>query len=278
MKPQSETVLLPIESVIMAERLRSVDMDYVEMLMVSISDLGLLQPIEVCVRDKKGVHRLIAGAHRLTAMQQLGMKEVPAIIVTAGKLEISLREIDENLMRRELTALDRATFLAKRKEVYEAMHPETKHGGDRRSEQVANVGDMASRFSFDIAGKLDLSERSVQRAIARHSKIAPDVRNEIATTWIARNGNALDALAKQEPAIQRLVVSNMLGLDNPARSVAEALERISGTKRVARSDEDAEFQALMKAYRNAGQRARDRFIDFLEAQGAATGDQMGEAA
>jgi ParB family chromosome partitioning protein len=278
MKTHSETVLLPVSSIAFGERLRSVDGDYVQMLMASIGDLGLLQPIEVSKPDKKGVHTLIAGAHRLTALQQLGVEEVPAIIVSASKLEMSLREIDENLMRRELTPLDRATFLAKRKEVYEALHPATKHGGDRDPRQVAKFGDLVERFTSDVAAKLDLSERSVQRAISRFMKIAPDVRAKIATTWIARKGAMLDAIAKQEPAIQRAIVGHLLAEVDAPKTVAAALERVSGTKRVERSDEDAEFQAMMKAYRNAGQRARDRFIAFLDTQTVEDGDQIDEAA
>lgn len=277
MKTHSETVLLPVSSIAFGERLRSVDGDYVQMLMASIGDLGLLQPIEVSKPDKKGVHTLIAGAHRLTALQQLGVEEVPAIIVSASKLEMSLREIDENLMRRELTPLDRATFLAKRKEVYEALHPELKNGGDRKSDQFAKSCDLVSRFTADIAAKLDLSERSVQLAISRFRKIAPDVRDRIATTWIARKGAMLDAIAKQDPAIQRAIVGHLLAEEGAPKTVAAALERVTGTKRAERSDEDAEFQALMKAYRNAGQRARDRFIEFLDAQDAGDGE-MDEAA
>lgn len=277
MKTHSETVLLPVSSIAFGERLRSVDGDYVQMLMASIGDLGLLQPIEVSKPDKKGVHTLIAGAHRLTALQQLGVKEVPAIIVSASKLEMSLREIDENLMRRELTPLDRATFLAKRKEVYEALHPEAKHGGDRKSDQVAKSGHLIDRFTAEVSEKLDLSERSLRRAIARFRKIAPDVRDRIATTWIARKGAVLDAIAKQDPAIQRAIVGHLLAEEDAPKTVAAALERVTGTKRAERSDEDAEFQALMKAYRNAGQRARDRFIAFLDAQDAGDGE-MEEAA
>jgi ParB family chromosome partitioning protein len=278
MKTHSETVLLPITSIAFGDRLRSVDGDYVQMLMASIGDLGLLQPIEVGKPDKNGMHTLIAGAHRLTALQQLGVDEVPAIVVTASKLQMSLREIDENLMRRELTPLDRATFLAKRKEVYEALHPETKHGGDRKSDQAAKSGHLIERFTAELSEKLDISERSLRRAITRFRKIAPDVRDRIATTWIARKGSMLDAIAKQDPAIQRAIVGHLLADEGAPKTVAAALERVSGTKRAARSDEEAELQALMKAWRNAGQRARDRFVEFLDAQDAAEGDQMDEAA
>jgi hypothetical protein len=37
-------------------------------------------------------------------------------------------EIDENLIRRDLTAVLRAKLVAERKAAYEAVYPETKHG------------------------------------------------------------------------------------------------------------------------------------------------------
>ena len=264
MNAQPETVLLPVDAIDIGDRLRVVDDDYAQLLASSIEDVGLMQPIEVGKKTAKGRYPLIAGAHRLTAFRRLGLAEIPAVVVTASKLQAQLREIDENLMRRELTPLDRATFLAKRKEVYEALHPETKHGGDRKSEQVAKSGDLVARFTAEIAAKLDLSERSVQRAIQRYSRIAPDVRERIATTWLARKGAMLDAIAGQEPALQRAIVAQLLAEENAPKTVAAALERIHGAAAAPKAAGEA---PLFKAWKKAKARERAEFLEFIAAEG-----------
>jgi hypothetical protein len=43
--------------------------------------------------------------------------------------EAELAEIDENLIRAELSPAERALHIGKRKELYEKVHPETKTGG-----------------------------------------------------------------------------------------------------------------------------------------------------
>lgn len=270
MNTQPEIVLLPLDGIDIGDRLRVVDEDYAQLLAASIEDVGLMQPIEVGKANKKERYPLIAGAHRLVAFQRLGRTEIPAVVVTASKLQAQLREIDENLMRRELTPLDRATFLAKRKEVYLALHPSTKNGGDRKSDQIAKFCDLTERFTADIAAKLDVSERTVQLAISRHTRIAPDVRERIATTWLARKGAMLDAIARQEPAVQRAIVSQLLSVEDAPRTVAAALARINGASAPGPKPEDERrYGDLLKAWDRAGQRVRDRFVDFLAQQGVA---------
>ncbi|MFT8560932.1 MAG: ParB N-terminal domain-containing protein [Acetobacter sp.] len=113
------------------DRLREVDHEAALFISASIAEHGLRQPIEVRKVGKR--YKLIAGGHRLQAAKILEWVDIPAIVLKATELEAKLLEIDENLFRRELSPLDRATFLATRKEVYEALHPETKHGDDRKS-------------------------------------------------------------------------------------------------------------------------------------------------
>jgi len=270
----SPAIKIPVADIIVGERLRSVDTDYVDMLAISISEVGLMHPVEVGDADKKKRYPLIAGAHRLAAAKKLGQVEIPAIVVSVKGLDAQLREIDENLMRRELTPLDRATFLARRKEIHEAKFPQARHGGDRKSDQVDKFGHLIGSFSAEVADKLDISERSVRRAITRYTKISPDVRAQIATTWIANKGAVLDALAKEPPETQRAVIVEMLAEKQPAKTFADALSRVRGPnlEEVLSADE-REFKALMKAWRNAGQRTRDRFADFVNGQSSADLDE-----
>lgn len=278
MNAQPETVLLPVADIEMGDRLRLVDDDYAELLAASMEDRGLMQPIEVGKANRKGAYQLIAGAHRLTAARLLGWNEIPAIVHAADKIEAQLREIDENLMRRELTPLDRATFLARRKELYEAKYPQAKHGGDRKSDQVAKFGHLIERFTAEVSDKLDISERSLRRAIARYTAISPRVRERIATTWIARKGAVLDALARETNEDQWLIVTEMLAEKDPARSVAEAIERVRGPSiNEVISEDERQYRVLMNGWRKASQRVRDRFVEAINGQADASGS-MDEAA
>ncbi len=84
-----------------------------------------MQPIEVRAPGKSSrVYTLVAGAHWLAAVRSLGRTEIDAVVLAVDDIEARLREIDENLFRRELSALDRAVFLLKRQELYEAQYPE----------------------------------------------------------------------------------------------------------------------------------------------------------
>ena len=95
----------------------------IEQLANSIRDLGLLNPITLTTS-----YRLIAGYHRYLACKSLGWQDIPANIVTLDALRAELAEIDENLQRQELTVLERAEQLARRKNIYEEVYPQTKRG------------------------------------------------------------------------------------------------------------------------------------------------------
>ena len=68
----------------------------------------------------------LAGLHRLEACRALGWATIPVTVVATDTLRNELAELDENLVRRQLTALQEADALAWRKELYEALHPETR--------------------------------------------------------------------------------------------------------------------------------------------------------
>ena len=76
---------------------------------------------------------MIAGHHRLKAFEALGIDLIPIRIVDCTALQAELAEIDENLIRNNGTELEQGISLARRKEIYLELHPETRHGGDRKS-------------------------------------------------------------------------------------------------------------------------------------------------
>jgi hypothetical protein len=143
-------VMYPIAKIKIDKRFRTVDRSKVAPLAESIKTLGMLTPIIITPEGK-----LVAALHRVEACKLLGMDEIPVTIRNYDRLRAELAEIDENLMRSELTELEKAECIHRRKQIYEQLFPQTKAGGDRKSQKVKSNrqdGDLKTqRFTADAA-------------------------------------------------------------------------------------------------------------------------------
>ncbi|MEK6246963.1 MAG: ParB/RepB/Spo0J family partition protein [Planctomycetales bacterium] len=83
------------------------DEDEIEKLSSSLSDHGLLQP--VVVRRDGERFQLISGERRWRAAIRTGWSEVPAIVREVGDRQVAEMTIVENLQRKDLGPLDKAT-------------------------------------------------------------------------------------------------------------------------------------------------------------------------
>lgn len=102
-------------------------------------------------------------------------------------------EIDENLIRRDLTPAQRARLIAKRKAAYEAVHPGTNNGGNRRS-SVRQLDELIKdRFTADTATKTGKPERTIQHDASRAKALGLDL-DRVAGTSLEK-GAELDALS-----------------------------------------------------------------------------------
>jgi ParB family transcriptional regulator, chromosome partitioning protein len=258
---------IPLALIDVGERLRPVDQDFVALIAASMAERGQDTPITVAEAGADGRHRLIAGGHRVAAAQSLGWEKIDARISDADELQAKLQEIDENLIRRELSALDRAVFLAERKSVYEALNPGAKRGGDRRSTKATSLSVWSEAFAKATAEKLGVDARTVERAV-RRAQLPADIRAAIATHPIADSGAELDKLLSLPVERQRAVVEALIRGEKAARNVSAALAEISGPAANSRAAETAKhFGALMSAWRKAGKPARGQFLDFLASEG-----------
>jgi ParB family chromosome partitioning protein len=184
-------------------RLRRLQPGIVADLAQSMSRIGQLSPIVV------GQDGLIAGVHRLEAAKQLGWRTIRSVITedrSAGFLR--LIEIDENLMRADLSPAERAAHQAERKEIYEVEYPGTRHvserGGPGRGNKTTAKKTAVSYTSSEASRKTGVSERVVRREVARGKSI-PDIVS-IAGTSLDVAGE-LDALAKLPKAQQAEVMA-----------------------------------------------------------------------
>jgi ParB-like chromosome segregation protein Spo0J len=183
-------------------RLRALREDTADALTQSMADQGQLQPIVVRPR-KDGGYWLVAGLHRLAAAKKLKWKEINCTIFDGMAAdEAELAEIDENLIRAELSPAERALHIGKRKELYENAHPETRKGGAPVRAGGGKKAKTAKLVTFarDTATKTRVSRRSVERDATRAKQVV--VLSEIAQTSIDK-GAEIDALAKLPESEQR---------------------------------------------------------------------------
>ncbi|WP_420478254.1 ParB N-terminal domain-containing protein [Brevundimonas sp. FT23028] len=192
--------MIPIDQITTFDRVRQASRPQVEALVASIREVGLINPITVTPTDSG--FALVAGMHRLEACRALGMTAVPAITLDLDANQRIIAECDENLCAPSLTAAERAEFTRRRKEAYEALHPETVHGSNQHTSS-RQVGDSseAPRFTADTASKTGQSERVVQRDAERGEKVADEALALIKGSRLD-TGRYLDSIKNLTPQEQ----------------------------------------------------------------------------
>lgn len=255
-------VEIPLDQIEVGDRLRTVDPSWVEFLAASMAERGQDTPVWVRKIGRSEKYSLIAGGHRIAALKAAGKAVAIASVVKASETEAQLLEIDENLIRRELTPLDRATFLARRKTVYEQLHPETKQGGDRKSDQNAELCGLIPAFSEATAEKLGLSRRTIETAVQLHGLIVDDVRKVISGTWLAASGAQLMALGKLTPDQQRKVA--FFTVQHPdIRNVGEIVRQLENRPKPPAPEKLERFLAF---FRKCGPEEQQEIIEYAAAQ------------
>ena len=109
--PERRLLLLPIEEIRYAKdrQRKNIDRAALTELMISIAQVGLIQPI--VVRKMPEGYELVAGERRLRACRLLGHKEIPCIVMQAGEERCAILALSENLQRRPLHFLEEAERL-----------------------------------------------------------------------------------------------------------------------------------------------------------------------
>lgn len=231
------------DGVTVPPRLRAVDTAKVKQLAQSMEAIGLQQPI-TCWQEADDKINLVTGAHRLAAAKSLGWEWIDAVFTTADEIDRQLWEIDENLMRSELTPAQSAQHLAKRKELW----AQRKSGAGCTTLQT---GRGNKQFASDTAEATGVSKSTVTRAIARAEAIPEDVLDQLRGTRLD-TGVYMDHLKN-------------LPHDTQREKVVQDLRRVADNKPTKpseppREDPDAEqFEALKRAWNRASSEARRRF-------------------
>ena len=249
-------------------RLRAVDPDWAGCLAGMFQEVGQKTPIDVVAEGKR--YRLVAGAHRLEAAKIAKWREIEARVLPGGGQqpveELRLHEILENLARKNFNALERCEALFELKRVYEALHPETKNGGDRKSQAAKNKRENQNAifaFCFSAKETTGLSKRSVELAIQIFEGLTPQSRERLRGSVFAEKQSDLKTISALEPDQQSRVLDLILG--EPPRSLADALVLAEGRRPVSETDRlfrtvSDSLVKLPKASRNAVFRQHKRAI------------------
>lgn len=253
---------IPIALVDVPAGRRRLDPAWVETLADLFASEGQRTPIEVVASG--GRYRLVFGGHRLAAGRQLGWSEIGAMVKAledyASEAEIVQAEITENLVRRDLSVLDKAVDLARWREAYNAAHLVSKGGRPRKGVGAEELtAKFCSRFS-DVALKvLGVSERSIYLAL-KIASIEADVRDRLALHAIADNQSELLTLAAETPARQDMIAALLTAAK--AGSVGEAIALID---RVAKPAAEPRWQKVSTAFSALKEAEQDRFFALHEA-------------
>jgi len=247
-----------------ADRLRKVDMAWAEVLGKSMRDDRQWQPVRL-VREPSGRFTVSLGAHRVAGAQLAGLAELDAGWVHRDWADASssrIPEIVENLIRNDLDALERAHHLAEYQAIHETLHPESGHGGDRRSQARRDQVAMLATWSFgaEAAEKTGLSERAVRRALQIWNGLSAASREALEGTAIARNQAALMALATIAEPLQGKVIA--LLLKGEAASVGDALLLAQGKRPPAASEKL--FKSVSSGFGRLNARARATIWETYE--------------
>ncbi|MGD9476108.1 ParB/RepB/Spo0J family partition protein [Shinella sp. G-2] len=230
---------IEIAAIDVAPNHRKPDPDWVAALREDMMHRGHHTPIQVV--DLGGRYQLIKGLRRMLAVEQLGHVYIDALVQSPAQFgsdaALRLRQISAQIMRRELSVLDRAVNVASWRAIYETTTGMIRPGRksirvkfDPNSEE--SLEEHAELFSgtFSEAAQraLGLNKEAVKRYL-RIAKIDAPVVDRIALHSIADNQSELLALAAETADRQGAIADLLLSQPAGASSVAGAIYVIDGT-------------------------------------------------
>lgn len=167
---------------------------------------------------------VVSGRHRVQAARQLMWTEIDAVIIAADVRRAELIEIDENLVRHDLTDAQRAKAHARREALMADMG--LAHAGPGKPGNSAKSAELTS-YAKGAASALGVSERTVRQDLARGKKIDPDVLADVQGTR-EDSGVVLDKLAaapREEQPAQLALIRQQRADAEARRKAAECTNR-----------------------------------------------------
>jgi ParB/RepB/Spo0J family partition protein len=263
-----EQQLIPLDKILVVGERRSLQTHKIADLAESIKTLGLLSPIAVRrvggaqegpdAVDDTGSYQLVYGLHRLTAVRQLGWKEIPCRVISSFEIKLGMShlpdiadddrhalmaEIAENLHRAELTSLERAEHVAQWLKLKWGVHQPS---GETPSETKGKGRGRPQGGRSAAAREIGVSEPDARRS-EKIAALPDEVKAEAKALGLDDNQAALlKATVAADPIT---VLRDHVTSSAPAEA--------SGSR-------SAELQAAMDAVRRLGSEDRTSLLWWIE--------------
>lgn len=211
---------IPLAKLRVRSDARPLDLKALDALVESVRDVGftssaLVRPKVIFESGQEAEgFEIIAGRHRFEAAQRLGFETLPCRVCEHDDLHAELAMLDENLKRSGYGPAADAQAVARRKEIYEILHPQARHGGDRKSDQVAESATCS--FADATAKATGRSARTVRVVAERGNKISDRALQLVAGTHLD-TGTFLDKIKDLGPKEQEARVQRELAAERPQR-------------------------------------------------------------
>ncbi len=258
---REEKSVLIADIAIRKDRVTPLDEDAVNLIRQSVYESGVIRDA-IHVRKLRKGYELIDGRHRLEVARQMGWLRIRAMVWHCTLDEARLMEADANVTFTHMAPLDLAVSLARRKQAWLKLHPETAAGvaggKARQGQQRTNLS-----FADFIASVVGISPRHVRRVIAAGERLD---REEVKALKRAPKRLAMKDLAElgrigeadERAAVVRLLAAGEAKNTSAARKAWARAQH--GAPVTAQDPVDAAHKALLAAFRRAPTRAQRRFV------------------
>lgn len=212
----AELIRAPISEIHVGERARPIDEGHAEAIGASMAERGLINPITV--RRTPAANKghtpltLVAGGHRWRGAVINGWAEIDAIVVAGDAVDAQLLEISENLFRNELSALDRAMFVLKYRELWEEKHGRIDPKGGRPAKQSNDwtvIFSNGRELSEQVQERLGFGRSTYFNVTKIGQNLHPNLRVMLQGTESADDQSLLLKLAKKGPSEQAAIAARL---------------------------------------------------------------------
>ncbi len=272
---------LLLDHIVVRDRLRPRDPTAVANLAVSMAENGQITPVTVRPIQMDGDDlrfELVVGGHRYDAALLNGWTLIDATIQELSDAQALMMEIDENLVRRDLTPYERALFINARLSAWAELNPgrversvgavtAPKRGRPGNSEKFAELlGDTPATMGFgaETADDLGISERTVRNALAVARGLSPAVKARVSGSPLGKNEGLLRQIAGvADPAEQLRIVEALT--DGRATKFADAQIYAAGKTptKAPEAPVDVFLKVVQKLWKAAPKTHRDAFLHWL---------------